>query len=262
MKFKSILASVCFGTGTLLSFSVAAHAVTSSLSAGTSGSPNNQGTFSTVPGTTTINFNSASSSLLNNTNTYTFTDSGITVTYTWTNPTPSTRILANLYAPPNPTGDIIVRKPAPSNNTSRYLSVQAQDVTITFSAPMKYFGLNWGYADTGTLDSVSFFNGDDPLDTFKGDTVFGSQIGKVDNVEPSTYVNFMASGNQTFNRVVLSNSGSSSAPFESDNHAYRQVPFGFSPGLGIVVLGACGAVSQLKNQVKKRKVFGSMFSHN
>lgn len=40
------------------------------------------------------------------------------------------------------------------------------------------------------------------------------------------------------------------------------VPFEFSPGLGILALGACGAMAQLKSKVKKQKLSASAFSND
>jgi hypothetical protein len=132
--------------------------------------------------------------------------------------------------------------------------VNAENVTIEFSTPMRYFGLNWGYADTATPDSVQFFNGNTNLGTFTGATVFGNEINTTTPAEPSTYVNFTAGSGQTFNKIVLSNNGSSSSGFESDNHSYSTVPFGFSPSLGIVALGILFGIRKLFKRVNNSKL--------
>jgi hypothetical protein len=41
-----------------------------------------------------------------------------------------------------------------------------------------------------------------------------------------------------------------------------EIPFEFSPGLGILMLGAWGAIAQLKNKVQKRKSSGNALSKN
>lgn len=55
--------------------------------------------------------------------------------------------------------------------------------------------------------------------------------------------------------------GDHSTPGEFVNYVFtndaQAVPFEFSPGLGILALGACGAMTQLKSKVKKLKSSGS-----
>lgn len=46
------------------------------------------------------------------------------------------------------------------------------------------------------------------------------------------------------------------------NAANVAVPFNFSPGLGILVLGAWGAMTGIKSTVRKQKCSGSAFSNN
>lgn len=48
------------------------------------------------------------------------------------------------------------------------------------------------------------------------------------------------------------------AAFKAANLSAAPVPFEFSPGLGILALGACSAITQLKSQGKKRKFSGSI----
>jgi len=86
------------------------------------------------------------------------------------------------------------------------------------------------------------------------DLCLGSLV-SASNSGPSRYVDFFSGPGESISKVVLSETGNSTNPgngFESDNHSYK-VPFEFSPGLGILSLGALGAIAQLKSQVQKWK---------
>lgn len=259
MNLKRIPVSVCLTTGLLLVFPISAHAVTANLSSGsatnlTTGATDG-GTFSTIPGTTTIDFNSVTNptptttgSGKNAVNSYKFT-SGI-VTYEWTttgSTVATTAIKQDQYAPPGPAG---------VKNNSKYLAVFAEPVTITFSQPLGYFGLDWGFADT--TNTIAFYknsNDTNASTTFTCANVFpSSTCSGADSAQSSSYVDFTANNaNDTFSKIVLSNG--SGTGFETDNHAHRvRVPFGFSPGLGILGLGALGSIAGIKSKVQKWKL--------
>jgi hypothetical protein len=71
--------------------------------------------------------------------------------------------------------------------------------------------LYWGTPSAN--NTISFFNGDTLLQSFRGDALY--------SITPSTgaaYANFFAAAGESFNKVVLSEI---SVAFESDNHAYR-----------------------------------------
>lgn len=260
MNLKRIPVSVCLTTGLLLVFPISAHAVTANLSSGSATnlttSAIDGGTFSTIPGSTTINFNSQANPTAVTTgngsskvNSYKF-NSGI-ATYEWTttgSTTPTTAIKKDSFAPPGPLG---------VTNGSNYLAVFGEPVTITFSQPLGYFGLDWGFADT--TNTVEFYK--NTTDTtasakFTCTSLFSSSTcssGGGGN-EQSSYVDFTAKdANDTFSKIVLSNG--TGTGFETDNHAYRiRVPFGFSPGLGILGLGALGSIAGIKSKVQKWKL--------
>ncbi len=154
----------------------------------------------------------------------------------------------------------------PYGDTSPYVSIgpspNASPVTITFQSPLDYFGLYWGSTDN--YNSISFYKnvGDaNPVQTFTGSDVRADANGGQTVNEQNPYVDFNSeNSNDYFQKVVLS---SSNQAFENDNHAYRKaVPYNFSPGVGILALGAWGATAQLKSKVQKRKTSKSAFSNN
>ena len=160
---------------------------------------------------------------------------------------------------------------APANDSTPYLQVNPDStntVTINFSNPVAYFGLYWGSIDStvssplgSSLNTISFYqNGTTNLQTFNGADILAATNTNPQGDNLNRYVNFSASSSEYFNRVVLSSTGQ---PFESDNHAYvaAPVPFEFSPGLGILALGAWGAMAQFKSRVKKWNFYGSEFSN-
>jgi hypothetical protein len=81
-----------------------------------------------------------------------------------------------------------------------------QTTTITFSAPMDYFGLVWGSPDW--YNSLELLDGATVLGTYTGSIVGGGH----------TYLNFFADPGEQFTEVVLS---SSACCFESQNHSYQ-----------------------------------------
>jgi hypothetical protein len=152
-----------------------------------------QGQFSSVPGVTTVDFESGAPT------------SGLAI---YSAPGPGPAVVSGN------SGSSIIS----ADDYSRYLAVSilgdargTSPVTIDFANPLDYFGLYWGTPSTN--NTISFFNGDTLVQSFSGDAVVGS-------VTPSAavYVNFFAEPGESFNKVVLSDS---SIAFESDNHAYK-----------------------------------------
>lgn len=165
-----------------------------------------------------------------------------------------------------PSGTTLVRSTnesgiaaAPLGDTTPYVSIgpspNASPVNITFQAPLDQFGLYWGSTDS--YNSISFFRNltdTTAFATYSGTAITPAADGNQLTDENNVYVNFLAqNSNEYFSKVELS---SSEQAFENDNHSYRSatpVPFEFSPGLGILALGACGAISQLKSAMQKQK---------
>jgi len=157
-----------------------------------------QGQFSNVPGVTTIDFESGAPS------------SGFAI---YSAPGPGPAVVSG------DTGTYSMSREDSTDDTTRYLAVSIlgdatgnTPVTIAFANPLDYFGLYWGTPDPN--NTISFFNGDTLLQSFTGDapgSVVTSGIGAV-------YANFFAEAGESFNKVVLSDTG---VAFESDNHAYK-----------------------------------------
>jgi hypothetical protein len=152
-----------------------------------------QGQFSSVPGVTTVDFESGAPT------------SGFAV---YSAPGPGPAVVS---------GNTFTSALSNDDNT-RYLAVSVlgdargtNPVTIDFANPLDYFGLYWG-TPSGN-NSISFFNGNTLLQSFTGDAVVGSITPSV-----AVYANFFAEPGESFNKVVLSDSA---VAFESDNHAYK-----------------------------------------
>jgi hypothetical protein len=152
-----------------------------------------QGQFSSVPGATTIDFESGAPT------------SGFAV---YSAPGPGPAVVS---------GNTFTSALAGDDNT-RYLAVSilgdargTSPVTIAFANPLDYFGLYWG-TPVGN-NTIAFFNGDTLLQSFTSDDVAGNITSSA-----AVYVNFFAEPGESFNKVVLSDSG---VAFESDNHAYK-----------------------------------------
>jgi hypothetical protein len=152
-----------------------------------------QGEFSSVPGVTTVDFESGAPT------------SGLAI---YSAPGPGPAVVSGNN------GSSIIS----ADDYSRYLAVSilgdargTSPVTIDFANPLDYFGLYWGTPSEN--NSISFFNGDTLLQSFTGDAVAGSI-----NPSGAVYTNFFAEPGEFFNKVVLSDS---SIAFESDNHAYK-----------------------------------------
>ncbi len=201
-SFKPVYALAAIATvGTVVGSVVApAHAVTFT---GTT-----PGTISAVSGATTIDFGTTPGTTTGPINP-SFT-SGI-ATYTG----------GALVTDPNVGG----KYARPVGSTGNYLTVgpsnddfQPGPVEINFSTALNYFGLLWGSVDA--YNTIAFFNGASLIEDFTGDQILAGANGN-QGADGTVFANFSATGNNYFNRIVLS---SSNFAFESDNHAYQAIP--------------------------------------
>ncbi|WNZ27289.1 PTPA-CTERM sorting domain-containing protein [Leptolyngbya sp. NK1-12] len=132
-------------------------------------------------------------------------------------------------------GSIGGRYAEPPNNQPAYLTLGAGQepgpVRIDFSTALNYFGLYWGSIDS--FNSISFFSQGKLLKTIVGSDIRNPANGN-QQLTGARFVDFFADAGKSFDRIDLI---SSSAAFESDNHAYRAVP---TPALlpGLIAMGA------------------------
>ena len=188
-SIKKLSASI-MGAAVFTVISVPADAITLTLG----GTPvAGQGQFSSVPGVTTIDFESGAPT------------SGLAV-----------------YSAPGPGPAVVSGNSVSSimslDDNTRYLAVSilgdargTTPVTIAFANPLDYFGLYWGTPSAN--NTIGFFNGDTLVQSFSGAAVVSGI-----NTSGAVYANFFAEAGESFNKVVLSDS---SIGFESDNHAYK-----------------------------------------
>ena len=117
--------------------------------------------------------------------------------------------------------------------------------TLTWNQPSAYFGMWWSAGDPNNY--LSFYNGNTLLGefdtkwldqkvgkTYYGDPVPGTNHGK-DSGEAFAFINFYAVDGVKFDKIVLSNPGSSG--FESDNWTVRAAAYGTNPGDGSTLPG-------------------------
>lgn len=151
-----------------------------------------QGQFSSLPGVTTIDFESGVPTY----GSIVYSDPGL-------GPTVVSGNLANHYAQP---GDDFTKylTVAPLGNT-----LGNNPVTINSNEQLDYFGMYWGSIDS--YNSIAFYQGNKLLASFTG-------IGISGGIPHHSYINFFAEENESFDRIILS---SSLPAFETDNHAYK-----------------------------------------
>ena len=115
-----------------------------------------------------------------------------------------------------------------------------QTTTLTWNQPSAYFGMWWSAGDPNNY--LYFYSGTNLVGQFDtkwldqkvgksyyGNPVPGTNNGK-DSGEAFAFINFYAVGGATFDKIVLSNPGTSG--FESDNWTVRAAAYGTVTGDG------------------------------
>lgn len=153
-------------------------------------------------------------------------------------------------------GSVTGEYASPTFDNTRYLTVgspnRAGEVSITFASPIDYYGLYFGSPDPYNVIRFYGRSADaDPVATFTGTQLMpAAQSGDWDSAE---FINFSVH-NGTVERIVLT---SSTAAFESDNHAYRaalsvaSVPEPATFGLAGAFLGLAGCARVIRKRLKK-----------
>lgn len=208
---KARIAAACAVLGASAAIASSAFAVTVTFGGTPGGS---SGVYSAVPGVTTIDFESA------------LPAGWLSGDYQVVRGS-----VVNHYAAPPNTG--------PDANTSWYLTVpygqSSGTADISLGASYNYYGLYWGSIDD--YNTLSFWNGDEEVFRFTGSQA-AALIGTAPNGNQGIAAYFNFFDLPRFTGVRLS---STQYAFETDNHAFGQVPLPASGALfALGLLGLAG----------------------
>ncbi|MBE9112161.1 PTPA-CTERM sorting domain-containing protein [Nodosilinea sp. LEGE 07298] len=212
---RTISLQALLGAGTVAVVAMAGTSSAEAISLYTS-----DGAFTSTVGATTIDFSGAPLGPSS------YTENG--VTYSGSGGFVQGSVSGQFAAPPS-------QLPEYNNTNNTYLTLgginEPGPVSITLPGLSNYFGLYWGSVDA--YNFIEFFKKGVSVGIFNGNQVINGANGD-QQVNGARYVNFTSSSSSDyFDSIVLR---STSAAFESDNHAFREVP---TPALlpGLIGLG-------------------------
>ena len=107
---------------------------------------------------------------------------------------------------------------APGSDYTPYLAFSTGTVVITFTTPIKYFGLYWGSIDP--YNQIAFTNNLGETYSYSGSAVTGLSGSSCNH--PSEYVNFFSDNGETWTSVTLSSTRCDLFGF--DNVAFSAAP--------------------------------------
>jgi hypothetical protein len=111
-----------------------------------------------------------------------------------------------------------------NNQNNKYLTVgsfgnkKTDILTIDFGVDSDYFGFYFGSIDT--YNNIKFFDGDTLIADLSGADIRANANGDQSKTG-ARFVNFFAENGERFDRIEFQSDG---VAFETDNHAYRDVP--------------------------------------
>jgi hypothetical protein len=142
----------------------------------------------------------------------------------------------------NSNGGINNMSARPAGSTGNYWSIQGGQVgTVTFAAPVSYYGFLWGSPDALGWNSVTFYQDSAVLGTFGGTMVPGGNAWS-----NARFFNVSTTGTSkiTFIRFTASQNA-----FETDNHAFiTAVPEPETYVMLLAGLGLLGLMARRRQQ--------------
>jgi hypothetical protein len=212
--FSKIVLAAVVGTVATIASATSAHAFGFNVTTGLNSPTNatNQGAFSdyqALPGVFNIDFNNGTAPTTG------------PVQYSFENGSRSS-IRQDNWAPSGAAGQV---------NTGKYLAVFNGDkVTMNLDTQFNYFGIDWGaISDNNTF---SFFNGNTQVASYNTQDInpLATVVGQSHGGQKNGYVHFFTTGaNESFNRIVISQSSNAGGGFESDNHSFKRGTGVFDP---------------------------------